>query len=43
MARLCREFYLQDTIEAAKALLGKCLVRRLEGELLAVRITETEG
>ena len=43
MARLCREFYLQDTIETAKALLGKCLVRRLEGELLAVRITETEG
>ena len=43
MARLCREFYLQDTVGAAKALLGKCLVRRLEGELLAVRITETEG
>ena len=43
MARLCREFYLQDTVEAAKALLGKCLVRRLEGELLAVRITETEA
>lgn len=43
MARLCREFYLQDTVEAAKVLLGKCLVRRLEGELLAVRITETEA
>ena len=43
MARLCREFYLRDTVEAAKALLGKCLVRRLEGETLAVRITETEA
>lgn len=43
MARLCREFYLQDTLTAAQTLLGKCLVRRLDGELLAVRITETEG
>lgn len=43
MARLCREFYLQGTLSAAQALLGKCLVRRLDGELLAVRITETEG
>lgn len=43
MARLYREFYLQDTLTAARALLGKCLVRRLDGELLAVRITETEG
>ena len=43
MARLCREFYLQDTLSAAQALLGKCLVRRLDGKLLAVRITETEG
>lgn len=43
MARLSREFYLQDTLEAAKALLGKCLVRRLDGELLAGRITETEA
>ena len=43
MARLCREFYLQDTLTAAQALLGKYLVRRLGGEILAVRITETEG
>ena len=43
MARLYREFYLQDTLTAARALLGKCLVRRLDGELLAVRITETEA
>ena len=43
MARLCREFYLRPTLETARALLGKCLVRRLEDEILAVRITETEG
>ena len=43
MARLCREFYLQDTLTAARALLGKCLVRRLGDRLLAVRITETEA
>ena len=27
MARLSREFYAQDTLEAARALLGKILVR----------------
>lgn len=45
MARLSREFYNQDTITAARALLGKLLVRRLEGEktLLAGWITETEA
>ncbi len=43
MARLSREFYNGDTVEIAKALLGKILVRRLEGELLAGRITETEA
>ena len=32
MARLSREFYAQDTLEAARALLGKVLVRRLDGE-----------
>ena len=32
MARLCREFYARDTLDAARALLGKVLVRRLEGE-----------
>lgn len=43
MARLSRQFYDQDTLEAARALLGKYLVRRLDGELLAGRITETEA
>ena len=44
MARLSRSFYSGDTVEIAKGLLGKYLVRRLEnGELLAGRITETEA
>ena len=43
MARLSREFYLGDTVEIARALLGKYLVRRLRGELLVCRITETEA
>ena len=43
MARLSREFYLGDTVEIAQALLGKYLVRRLDDETLAGRITETEA
>lgn len=43
MARLSREFYAQPTLEAAQALLGKVLVRRLGGETLAGRVVETEG
>ena len=43
MARLCREFYARDTLDAARALLGKVLVRRLEGETLAGRVVETEA
>ena len=43
MARLSREFYAQDTLEAARRLLGKVLVRRLGDELLAGRIVETEA
>ena len=43
MARLSRNFYDGDTVEIAKKLLGKILVRRLNGELLAGRITETEA
>lgn len=43
MARLSQEFYNQDTVAAAQALLGKYLVRRLDGALLAGRITETEA
>jgi DNA-3-methyladenine glycosylase len=43
MARLSRDFYAGDTVDAAQALLGKLLVRRLNGQLLAGRITETEA
>ena len=43
MARLCREFYRGDTVEIARNLLGKYLVRRLDGALLVCRITETEA
>lgn len=43
MARLSREFYNGDTVEVSQRLLGKCLVRVLDGQLLAGRITETEA
>ncbi len=43
MARLSREFYNRDTLTAACELLGKYVVHRLEGELLAGRIVETEA
>lgn len=44
MARLSRGFYAGDTLEIARNLLGKYLVRRMDdGETLAVRITETEA
>ena len=42
MARLSREFYTGDTVEIARALLGKYLVRRLpDVTVLSVRLTET--
>ncbi len=43
MARLPREYYLGNTVEIAQDLLGKLLVRVLDGETLVCRITETEG
>lgn len=43
MAKLSRAFYLGDTVEIARRLLGCCLARRLEGELLLGRVTETEA
>lgn len=43
MARLSRDFYDRDTVLAARELLGKYLVRRLDGETLVCRITETEA
>ena len=43
MARLSQDFYKRDTLDAARALLGKYLVRRLNGETLAGRVVETEA
>ena len=43
MARLSREFYAGDTVEISQKLLGSYLVRMLDGEPLAGRITETEA
>lgn len=43
MAKLPHSFYNGDTVEIARALLGKYILRRYEGELLAFRITETEA
>ncbi|MCD7753579.1 MAG: DNA-3-methyladenine glycosylase [Clostridiales bacterium] len=37
------DFYAGDTVDTARALLGKLLVRRYGDELLAVRISETEA
>jgi len=41
--KLPRSFYLQDTVTIARALLGCVLWRRLDDELLAARIVETEA
>lgn len=43
MTRLSRDFYLGDTVEIARALLGCVLTRRLAGETLSARIVETEA
>ena len=43
MARLDREFFLQDTVTAARNLLGRYLVRVDGGEVMVCRITETEA
>lgn len=43
MARLSRDFYNRDTVPAARELLGKYLVRVLDGKTLVCRITETEA
>jgi DNA-3-methyladenine glycosylase len=43
MTRLERDFYLQDTVEAARSLLGMILVRRTDQGLTAGKIVETEA
>ena len=43
MAKLDRSDYIGDTVEMARDLVGKYLVRRLNGELLVCRIVETEA
>ena len=43
MARLDEKFFLRDTVLAAQDLLGRYLVRAVDGETLVCRITETEA
>ena len=43
MAILSRDFFLQDTVTAARELLGRYLVRVDGGETMVCRITETEA
>ena len=43
MEKLDREFYDRDTVTVARDLLGKLLVRELDGHRLVGRITETEA
>lgn len=43
MARLGAEFFLRDTVDVARDLLGRYLVRETDGETLVCRLTETEA
>ena len=43
MARLSRNFYADGTVSVAQKLLGRYLIRRFQGTLLAGRIVETEA
>ena len=43
MEKLGRDFFDRDTVEVARDLLGKILVRRVDGMTLSGRITETEA
>lgn len=42
-AAISREFFLEPPDDVARALLGKLLIRRLDGNELVCRITETEA
>lgn len=41
--KLLPSFYLQDTVEVAKQLIGKLLVRKIDGQTLSAIICETEA
>jgi len=41
--RLTREFFNRDTVIVARELLGKCLVRKIDGKIVKAMITETEA
>jgi DNA-3-methyladenine glycosylase len=43
MAKLTEDFFRQDTRTVARTLLGKYLVREIDGQRLALRLTETEA
>jgi DNA-3-methyladenine glycosylase len=43
MTRLNREFYDRDSLIVAQELLGKILVREINGQKISVRIVETEA
>ena len=43
MEKLGQDFYNRDTVTVARDLLGKLLVRELDGHRLVGRITETEA
>ncbi len=43
MARLSAEFFLRDTVNASRELLGRYLVRNVDGEVLVCRVMETEA
>ena len=40
---LPQEFFIRDTLQVAKELVGKYLIRRYDKNVLAVKITETEA